>query len=107
MRRVAITGIGLITPVGTGTEATWSALLAGRSGVGPIRGYNPASFRTQVGAEIHDYEPTQFITNRRQLRMMTRNDQLALTGALLAAQDCGLDLAAGDVLRIGVFVGGN
>ena len=107
MRRVAITGIGLITTLGTGAEATWAALLEGRSNVGPIRAYDAASFRTQLGAEILDYDPTKFITNRRQLRMMTRNDQFALTGALLAAQDCGLDLGSGDVERTGVFVGGN
>jgi 3-oxoacyl-[acyl-carrier-protein] synthase II len=107
MRRVAITGIGLITPLGTGAEATWAALLEGRSSVGPIRAYDAASFRTQLGAEILDYDPTTFIANRRQLRMMTRNDQFALTGALLAAQDSGLDLGSGNVQRTGVFVGGN
>lgn len=107
MNRVAITGIGLLTPLGIGTDATWSALLEGRSAIGPIRGYDPTSFTTQLGAEILDYDPVKFVANRRQLRMMTRNDQFALTGALLATQDSGVDFGSLEVERTGVFVGGN
>lgn len=95
MRRVAITGIGLLTPLGVGTEATWQGLLDGRSAVGPIAGYDASSLRTQLGAEILDLEPKEFV-NRRALRTMTRYDMLATVAATLAVRDSGLELAAED-----------
>lgn len=107
MNRVAITGIGLLTALGTGARATWDALIAGRSGVGPIQSYDPSSFTTRIGAEIPDFDPKQFVVNRRTLRMMTRNDQLAVAGATLAVDDSGLDLATVDAERAALFVGSN
>ena len=107
MKRVAITGIGLLTPLGIGTESTWRGLIAGRSGVGPIRHFEASSLRTQLGAEVADLDPAQFVTNRRTLRMMTRNDHLAFVGAALAVQDAALDLASQDGERVGLFVGSN
>jgi 3-oxoacyl-[acyl-carrier-protein] synthase II len=107
MRRVVITGIGLVTPLGVGTEATWNGLIAGRSGVGPIRRYNPSSLRTQVGGEVADFAPEQFVAHRKTLRMMTRTDQLALVGATLAARDSELNLTGVDLERAGLFVGSN
>lgn len=106
MRRVVITGIGLVTALGVGTKPTWEGLVQGRSGVRPLAGFDATSLRTQIGAEIADFDPLAF-TNRRTLRMMTRNDQLALAGATLAAGDSGLDLAACDHDRAALFVGGN
>ena len=107
MRRVAITGIGLLTALGVGAAATWEALIAGRSGVGPIQTYDPTSFQTRIGAEIPDFDPKQFVANRRSLRMMTRNDQLSVAGASLAVDDSGLDLGAVDPERSALFVGSN
>src|SRR5262245_62004268 len=107
MKRVAITGIGLVTALGVGTEETWSGLIEGRSGVGPIRGFNASSLRTQLGAEILDFAPQQFVAQRRTLRMMTRGDQLALVGAIIAMRDAGLAVAEADGERAGLFVGGN
>lgn len=106
MRRVAITGIGLVTGLGVGTQATWDGLLAGRTAVDRIRGFDASSLRTQLGAEIRDFEPRAFASNRRLLRMMTRSDQLALAGATLAVRDAGLDPAAWDGDRAGLYVGG-
>jgi 3-oxoacyl-[acyl-carrier-protein] synthase II len=106
MRRVVVTGIGLVTPLGTGTEETWSALLEGRTAVGPIEGYDASSLRTQIAAEIKDFEPEQWAT-RKALRSMTRNDQLSLAGATLAVRDAGLELAEGEDKRAALFVGSN
>ena len=106
MRRVAVTGIGLITALGVGAAATWEALLAGRSGIRRFAGFNPASFRTQWGAEIPDFDPRQF-ADRRALRMTTRNDQLAIAGAALAVADAQLHIAAFDPTKAGLFLGGN
>lgn len=107
MKRVAITGIGLLTALGVGVEPTWEALLAGRSAVGSLDAYDPSSLRTRIGAEIRDFKPQEFVANRRTLRMMTRGDQFALVGATLAARDGGYDFTAGDGERAGLFVGGN
>ncbi len=75
-RRVALTGIGLVTPLGVGTEETWQGLVEARSAVGPIEGYDASSLRSQLGAEIVGLEPKQFVS-RRALRTMTRYDVLA------------------------------
>ena len=105
-RRVAVTGVGLLTALGAGRDAVWQALLNGRCGIGRLGGYEPASLRTQIGAEITDFDPQRYAA-RRTLRMSTRNDQLAIAGAALAMQDSGIDLAAVDPVRAGVFAGGN
>jgi len=105
VRRVVVTGIGLVTPLGVGTEETWSGLLAGKSGVAPISGFDATALRTQLAADIPDFDPEQF-AHRRVLRSMTRNDQLALAGASLALADSGLE-ATDDGDRRALFVGSN
>jgi 3-oxoacyl-[acyl-carrier-protein] synthase II len=105
LRRVVVTGIGLVTPLGVGTEETWTGLVEGKSAVGPISGYDATALRTQLAADIPDFDPEQF-AHRRVLRSMTRNDQLALAGASLAIADAGLETAE-DGDRAGLFVGSN
>lgn len=90
-RRVAITGIGLLTPLGVGTEETWQGLLEARSAVGPMQTYDASSLKTQLGAEIVDLDPKQFV-NRRSLRTMTRYDMLAAVAAAMAVKDSGWEL---------------
>jgi 3-oxoacyl-[acyl-carrier-protein] synthase II len=107
VNRVAITGIGTVTAVGIGADATWKALLAGRSGIAPISEYDPSALRTRQAAEIPAFDPLDYVPNKRALRMMTRADQLALAGATLAARDAGFDTAAHDPERVGLFLGGN
>jgi 3-oxoacyl-[acyl-carrier-protein] synthase II len=107
MKRVVVSGAGLLTPLGTGVEPNWEALLAGKSAVGPLHNFDPSSLRTQVGAEIDDFEPKDFITNRRTLRMMTRADQFALAGAVLAVQDAGIEFDEESADRVALFVGSN
>jgi 3-oxoacyl-[acyl-carrier-protein] synthase II len=103
MRRVVVTGIGLVTPLGIGTEETWDALLAGRSAVGPIQGYDTSSFRTHLAGEVSGFDPEQW-ASRKTLRTMTRNDQLALAGASLARDDATPDEGA-DGERGGLWAG--
>lgn len=112
-RRVAVTGVGVLTALGEGRGETWKGLLEGRTAVGAIQGYDASSLSTRLAAELPDFKATRYAP-RKSLRMTTRNDRLAIAGAALAAEDAGLDLAgdaaAGggyDPERAGVFVGGN
>lgn len=107
MRRVAITGIGLVTAVGTGVDAAWKALLAGRTGIARIRAYDPSTLDCQLGAEIAEFDPRDYVRERRALKMMTRNDQLAVAGATLAARDAGYEPDGHDPGRVALFAGGN
>lgn len=107
MRRVLVTGIGAITPLGVGRQPTWENLLAGRSAVGPIRGYDASSLRTSIGAEITDFQPRDFVRNRRSLRTMTRYDVLGVVAAGLAAEDAGIDFADDPDGRAGLFTASN
>jgi 3-oxoacyl-[acyl-carrier-protein] synthase II len=106
MRQVAVTGIGLVTALGVGTDATWKGLLAGHSGIGPVRAFDASSLRTRIGAEIADLDPDPF-TTRRSRRMMTRVDVLAMAGASLATADAAADLADMDPGGKAVFIGSN
>jgi 3-oxoacyl-[acyl-carrier-protein] synthase II len=101
-RRVALTGIGLVTPLGVGTEETWQGLMEARSAVGPIGGYDASSLRSQLGAEIVGLEPKQFVS-RRALRTMTRYDMLAMVAAAIAMQDSGLELGEDPEGRAALF----
>ncbi len=101
-RRVVITGIGLLTPLGVGTDETWQGLITGRSAVEPISSYDASSLRTQLGAEILDIEPKEFVS-RRSLRTMTRYDMLAAVTAAIAMQDSGLELGEDPEGRAALF----
>ena len=107
MSRVVVTGVGVVTGLGASADETWTGLMAGRSAIGPITSFDASSLRAQLGAEFVDFAPQKYVTkeNRRQLRMMTRNDQLALAGADLAVQDAGLVVAQDEAERAAVFVG--
>ena len=106
-RQVAITGVGLVTPLGVGTEETWSGLLEGRSAVGEIEAYDPSSLHTRIGAEAPEFTPKDFVAKRRSLRTMTRNDLLGTVGAVLAVRDAGLELSEDPDARHALFTGSN
>ncbi|MCE2487541.1 MAG: beta-ketoacyl-[acyl-carrier-protein] synthase II, partial [Desulfurellaceae bacterium] len=64
MKRVVITGLGLVTPLGTGVEKNWIGLLEGRSGIGPISRFDVSDFPTRIGGEVKDFVPEEFIEKR-------------------------------------------
>ena len=64
LRRVAVTGVGLVTPVGIGTEETWQALLAGRSGIAPITRFDASKFPSRIAGEVKGFQPTRWIAAR-------------------------------------------
>jgi 3-oxoacyl-[acyl-carrier-protein] synthase II len=104
--RVAVTGVGLCTPLGVGTDETWTALLEGKGGVGPIRGYDASSLETRLGAEMPEFRARDYV-DRRALRTMTQHDVLASVAAKLAVDDSGLELEDDVEGRIALFTGGN
>ncbi len=107
MRRVAVTGIGLATPLGTGTDRTWEGLVEGKSGIDRIGDYDVSSLRTQLGGEVPDFQPEEIVPNKRVLRKLTRGDQFALAGAILAVEDAGIEFSEENAYRYGLFVGSN
>jgi 3-oxoacyl-[acyl-carrier-protein] synthase II len=109
-RRVVITGTGLITPVGTGTEKTWGALLQGVSGVGRITRFNDPNLKVSIAAEVKDFSAEAFGIDRRETRRMDLFCQYALAGAEMAMTESGLPIGVekpnGYVPeRVGVIVG--
>ncbi|MFF0153630.1 beta-ketoacyl-[acyl-carrier-protein] synthase family protein [Micromonospora sp. NPDC005203] len=105
MKRVVVTGVGLVTGLGVGTAQTWHALLDGKSAVGALRGFDASSLQSRLGAEVIDFDPAPFAVNRRVLRNMTRNDQFGVAGAALALADAAVTIDDPD--RTGLFLGGN
>jgi 3-oxoacyl-[acyl-carrier-protein] synthase II len=108
-RRVVITGTGLITSLGTGTEKNWQAMLAGKSGIAPITRFDAAKLDTRFAGEVKDFQPEQFI-DRREVRRMDLFSQFALAAADMAVKDSGLPIGPDAPHgyapeRVGVIVG--
>jgi 3-oxoacyl-[acyl-carrier-protein] synthase II len=104
MERVVITGVGLVTPVGMGTEATFSALLAGQSGVGPITLFDTTSYRVRIAGEVKGWEPTAFI-EKKKVKEMDRFAQFAMGAGKLAIDDAKLELTDAERDEAGCFIG--
>jgi 3-oxoacyl-[acyl-carrier-protein] synthase II len=106
MRRVVITGIGLVTPLGNDLEATWSALLAGKSGAGPITLFDCSQFATRFACEVKGWDPSRFF-DKRELKHLDRFLQFGVAAGLMALDDAGLGhrVPAGEEDRWGSFVG--
>ena len=108
-RRVVITGTGLITPLGTGTEKNWQALLAGRSGIAPITRFDTGKIDTRIAGEVKDFQPEQFI-DKREVRRMDLFAQYALAATEMAVKESGLPIGPDaphgyEPERVGVIVG--
>jgi 3-oxoacyl-(acyl-carrier-protein) synthase len=89
-RRVAITGLGLVTPAGNDVATTWSALLAARSAVAPIRTFDASGFPVRIAAEVKDFEPERVIDDRKLLKSANRSHRFALAAAEQAMRDAGI-----------------
>jgi 3-oxoacyl-[acyl-carrier-protein] synthase II len=103
-RRVVITGVGMITPLGTGTEKSWNGLIEGRSGVRTITHFNPDGLPCQIAAEVSDFEIDRFIEVKEQ-KKMDRFIHFGLAAATMAMEDSGLKVTEDNSDRIGVIVG--
>ncbi len=103
-RRVVITGVGAVTPIGTAAEGLWSGLEARRSAVRTLTRFDPAPFRSKIAAEIPDFRPQDFLDAKRTKRL-DRFSQLAVTSARLALRDAELDPARENLDRVGAMMG--
>ena len=103
-KRVVITGLGAISPVGNTAADFWQALLAGKSGIGPITRFDAAEYDAKIAGEVKGFEPTAFI-DKKEARRMDRFTQFAIAAAKMALDDSGIDLEKADKSRIGSFVG--
>jgi 3-oxoacyl-[acyl-carrier-protein] synthase II len=92
-RRVAITGIGVVSPLGIGKESFWEGIAAGRSGVGTIANFDPTDFRVRIAAEVKGFDPVDFI-DKKSARRMDRFAQYSVAAAKMAAEDAGFDPAS-------------
>lgn len=104
LKRVVVTGLGAVTPVGNTPEETWENLLNGVSGAAPITHFDASKFKTQFACEVKNLNVTDFL-DRKEARKMDRYTQLALISAQQAVKDSGMDLDAEDKNRIGVVFG--
>jgi 3-oxoacyl-[acyl-carrier-protein] synthase II len=102
-RRVAITGIGLVSSVGIGTAATWDGLIAGRSGVGPITKFDAEKFDARIAAEVKGFDPLQFV-EKKEVKKIDVFIQYAIAASQFAVDDSGLTIGPDNATRVGVFI---
>ncbi len=103
-RRVAITGIGCVTPLGTGVEGLWNGLRAERSVVTAASHFDPSIFRSQCAAQVNDFDAEHYLDAKR-VKRLDRFGQFSVVSARLALEDAGLDLAREDRERVGAMMG--
>lgn len=103
-RRVVITGLGAVTPIGVGVEAFFDALLAGTNGIGRVTRFDPTDYRSQLAAEVRDFDPLGWI-ERRDARRMDRFTHFGLSAATMAMEDAGLGSGGFEPTRAGVILG--
>ncbi len=102
---VVITGIGLVTPIGTGREAYWSSLLEGRSGIAPLSKALGTELPVQFGGELKDFDAKQFVKPRKSLKVMCHEIQVGYSATMLAVEDAGLNQGAVAPDRMGIVFG--
>ncbi|HSB33459.1 MAG TPA: beta-ketoacyl-ACP synthase II [Nitrospirota bacterium] len=102
-KRVAVTGIGMITPVGLDTESSWEGLINGKSGIGPITQFDDKAIPTQIAGEIHGFDPEKYIEPK-EIKKMDRFIHLAIAASQMAMDDSGLRITPENAERIGVIV---
>ncbi|NOX56408.1 MAG: beta-ketoacyl-ACP synthase II [Planctomycetes bacterium] len=105
-RRVVVTGIGVITPLGCELSEYWDRVCAGKSGIGPVRRFDCSEFKVRFGGEVRDFDATEHMPiDGKEVRRLDRFCQFALVAAHKAIQQSGVDFSQGDPYRYGVLVG--
>ncbi len=104
MRRVVITGIGVVSPIGNGKDEYWKALEEGKNGVGPITLFDVSEYPVRIAAEVKDFDPGQWM-DRKEVRKTDRVIHFAVAASDMAIEDGALDLNGEDPTRVGVYLG--
>jgi len=103
-RRVAVTGVGLVSPLGVGTAENWSALLAGKSGIGPITRFDTAEYPSRIAGEVKGFNPLDYV-DKKEVKKSDTFIHFALAAARFALEDSGLRISEENADRVGVVIG--
>lgn len=103
-RRVVVTGVGLISALGTGTEQTWAGILESRCGIGPITQFDATDFSCRIAAEVKDFDPSPYI-EKKELKKVGRFIQFAVAAADFAMRQSGLQVTPENAEMVGVYIG--
>ena len=104
MKRVVVTGMGLITPIGNDVETFWKNIHEGKVGIGPIRNFDTSEYKAKLSAEVTDFDPKDYMSPK-DAKRMDRFSQFAIAAATEAVNDSGLNLENEDSYRVGVYIG--
>lgn len=104
MKRVVVTGLGAVTPVGNDIPTMWDALLAGKSGVGPIRSFDASAFDSRIAAELKGFDPSRYL-NPKEIKRTERFTQFAIAASKQAVRQAGISVEGEDPFRYGVIIG--
>ena len=102
-RRVVVTGVGLVSPLGIGTQANWDALCAGCSGIGPITHFDASQFSARIAGEVKHFDPLRFI-DKKDVKKMDVFIQFAIASSQFAMDDASLSVTEDMAARVGVFI---
>jgi 3-oxoacyl-[acyl-carrier-protein] synthase II len=103
-RRVVITGVGMVSPLGVGTTANWNALIEGKNGIGPITRFDTTDFTTTIAGEVKNFDPADFIP-KKEIKKMDLFIHYAIAASEFALQDSGLKIDSSNATRVGVYIG--
>lgn len=103
-RRVVITGVGMVSPLGIGTAANWNALIEGKNGIGPITRFDTTDFSTTIAGQVKNFDPADFIP-KKEIKKMDLFIHYAIAASDFAMQDSGLKIDSSNATRVGVYIG--
>src|SRR6476659_10908241 len=103
-RRVAVTGVGLVSPLGIGNDENWRAIVAGKSGIGPITRFDASAFACRIAGEVKGFDPTLYV-EKKEIKKMDTFIHYALAAAGFALKDAGFEIDEQESERVGVIIG--
>lgn len=103
-RRVVVTGLGLVTPIGIGVEASWKSAIEGKSGICPITQFDASQMPVRIAGEVKDFDPALYI-EAKEIKKMDRFIHFAMAAATMAVEDSGLKITSENAERVGVIIG--
>ena len=104
-RRVVVTGMGVVTPIGNNLESFWSNLISGQCGIGPITQFDVSAYDTKIAGEVKNFDPTGAFPSPKEIRRTDRFTQMGVYAGHQALLDSGMDLSKLNTDEIGVFIG--